>query len=59
MDVHRLLSVLITASGAITALIGAVIVGLGLRVKLRVAASRAQSADFDAYPSFSDAVAER
>jgi hypothetical protein len=59
MDLHRLLSVLIAGAGAITALVGVVIVGLALRVKLRVAASRAQSADFDAYPSFSDAVAER
>jgi hypothetical protein len=59
MDAHRLLSVLIAAAGAVTALIGAVIVGLGLRVKLRVAASRARGADFDTYPSFSDAVAER
>jgi hypothetical protein len=48
MDVHRFLSVVIVAAGAITALIGVGIVGLGVRVKVRVAASRAQDASYDA-----------
>jgi hypothetical protein len=47
MDVHRLLTVLIVALGAITALIGLGIAGLGVRVKLRVAASRAHEAGYD------------
>jgi hypothetical protein len=47
MDVHRLLSVLIVAVGAITALIGVGIAGLGVRVKLRVAASKAHDAGYD------------
>jgi hypothetical protein len=59
MDLHRLLSVLIVAGGAVTALVGVCILGLGVRVKLRVAASRAQDADFDAYPFSSDPIAER
>jgi hypothetical protein len=59
MDLHRLLSVLIAAAGAVTALIGACILGLGLRVKLRVAASRRHAPDFGAYPFSSDPIAER
>ena len=48
MDLHRLLSVLIATTGAVVALIGVGIVGLSLRVKLRVAASRARDAGLDA-----------
>jgi hypothetical protein len=59
MDVHRLVSVLIAAAGAVTALIGICIVGLGVRVKLRVAASRRLRTDFDSYPFSSDPIAER
>jgi hypothetical protein len=42
-----LLSVLIAAAGTITAIVGMAIVGLGLRVKVRVAASRTRDASFD------------
>ena len=59
MDVHRLLAVLIAAAGTVTALIGICIVGLGLRVKLRVAASRRHGTSVDAYPLSSDPIAER
>ena len=48
MDLHRALSVLIAAAGAITAFVGIAIVGLGLRVRFRVAASRARETSFDA-----------
>ena len=47
MDAHRLLSVLVAAAGAITALIGVGIVGLGVLVRVRVAASRAHDAGLD------------
>ena len=47
MDVHRLLSVLIATGGAVVALAGVCIAGLGLRVKIRVAASRTRDAGLD------------
>jgi hypothetical protein len=48
MDFHRILSVLIIAAGTITALIGVGIAGLGVLVRVRVAASRAHDAGLDA-----------
>jgi len=48
MDFHRIMPVLVIAAGTITALIGVGIVSLGLLVRLRVAASRANDAGLEA-----------